>query len=133
MSLGRGTAVPFQVVGHPDYPDHSFSFTPKSVEGAKNPPLKDQLCYGIDLSAADVDSLFAQRKLDLSVLLRVYNKMDTTAFFNAKWFDTLAGGPAFREAIEAGMDEAAIRKTWEADLTSFKKKRKQYLLYPDFQ
>jgi uncharacterized protein YbbC (DUF1343 family) len=132
MSLGRGTATPFQVVGHPDYPERTFSFTPRTIEGAKQPPLKDQLCYGIDLTHASEDSLFAQRKMDLSVLLQVYAAMDTTGFFNAKWFDTLAGGPSLREAILAGKDEAAIRASWQPGLNAFMKKRKQYLLYPDF-
>ena len=133
MSLGRGTTTPFQVVGNPAYPDHSFSFTPVATEGAMNPPLKDQLCYGVDLSKLNEDSLFALRKLDLSVLLHMYNTMDTSGFFNAKWFDTLAGGPSFREAILAGKNEAEIRAGWDADLIAFKKKRKQYLLYPDFE
>ncbi len=30
MSLGRGTPSPFRVIGHPDYPDKSFSFIPRA-------------------------------------------------------------------------------------------------------
>lgn len=131
-SLGRGTLVPFQVAGHPDYPDHSFSFTPVSMQAAVNPPLKDKLCYGVDLTRLSVDSLFENRKLDLSVLLHFYSKMDKASFFNAKWFDTLAGTSAFREAIEDGWSEDQIRASWQADLKSFNETRKKYLLYKDF-
>ena len=98
-SLGRGTNMQFQVVGSPDYPDHAFSFTPRAMEGAMNPPLKDQLCHGVDLTKLDVDSLFQTKQMNLSVLLDVYQKSKKESFFNAEWFDTLAGGPGFRESI----------------------------------
>ena len=50
ISLGRGTDKPFQVFGSPGLPDNLYSFTPVSVEGAKNPPLLNQKCFGYDLS-----------------------------------------------------------------------------------
>ncbi|HQW27373.1 MAG TPA: DUF1343 domain-containing protein, partial [Saprospiraceae bacterium] len=133
MSLGRGTSTPFQVVGHPDYPDHTFSFTPIAMTSAKTPPLKDKLCYGVDLSTAEVDSLFQQRKMDLSVLLKFYKVMEKTTFFNASWFDKLAGNSSFRKSIEAGWGESQIRESWKPDLEKFNQRRKLYLLYPDFE
>ncbi len=132
MSLGRGTTIPFQVVGSPDYPEHSFSFTPVSTTAAKSPPLKDKLCYGIDLSRLNVDSLFNARHLDLSILLKCYAVMDKATFFNASWFDKLAGNSSLREAIIAGWSEGQIRESWKADLEKFNEKRKMYLLYADF-
>ena len=132
MSLGRGTSIPFQVVGSPDYPDHTFSFTPVSTSAAKNPPLKDKLCYGLDLTRLNVDSLFNVRHLDLSILLKCYAVMDKSTFFNASWFDTLAGNPSLREAIIAGWSEQQIRESWKADLEKFNERRKLYLLYKDF-
>lgn len=124
--------MPFQVVGHPDYPDHRFSFTPVSMEAAVHPPCQDKLCYGRDLRGLSVDSLFRNRKLDLSVLFDFFNKMDTATFFNAKWFDTLAGTSSFREAIQAGWSEARIRESWKKELEAFNERRKLYLLYRDF-
>jgi uncharacterized protein YbbC (DUF1343 family) len=132
MSLGRGTSTPFQVVGHPDYPNHNFSFIPQSTSSAKNPPLKDKLCFGVDLTRVDADSLFTAGHLDISILLKCYAQMDKQAFFNASWFDKLAGNPAFRESIEAGWGEAQIRESWKEDLRDFNKRRKLYLLYRDF-
>lgn len=97
-----------------------------------DPPLKGVVCYGMDLTAQDVDSLFDLRKMDLSVLLHFYTVMDKSIFFNSKWFDTLAGGPAFREAIQKGWNEEQIRESWKAGLAAFNEKRKKYLLYSDF-
>ncbi len=131
MSLGRGTAVPFQVVGHPDYPDRSFSFVPRSVPGATNPPLKDKTCYGIDLSGSDMDSLFSIRRMDLHVLLDAYKVMDKASFFNASWFDKLAGTSSLREWIIAGWGEDQIRAGWRDELKLFREKRKVYLLYDE--
>lgn len=130
-SVGRGTSFPFQVVGHPDYPDTSFSFVPQPMPGAMKPPLEGQVCYGIDLRKAKVDSLFNSAKMDLTVLLDFYNKMPKERFFNASWFDKLAGGPSFRESIQKGMTEAQIRESWVRDIEAFKIKRAKYLLYPD--
>jgi len=132
ISIGRGTDKQFQVVGSPEYPDKKFSFTPKSVPGATDPPHRDKKCYGLNLSNTNVDSLFALRHLDLSVLLSFYQKMDTTGFFNVSWFDKLAGGPSFRESILKGWSEERIRESWKEDLKKFNEKRRKYLLYDDF-
>ena len=50
VSLGRGTDWPFQIYGHPNMVGYTFSFTPRSVPGAKNPPLLNKKCYGVDLT-----------------------------------------------------------------------------------
>ncbi|MDQ3015417.1 MAG: DUF1343 domain-containing protein [Bacteroidota bacterium] len=130
-SLGRGTNTPFQVAGHPDYPDHSFSFTPVPTPGALHPPLEGKRCYGEDLSNLSVDSLFRLSRIELSTLINFYKKMDASTFFNASWFDKLAGGPSLRESIQAGWSEQKIRDSWTTNLKSFQQRRKLYLLYPD--
>jgi uncharacterized protein YbbC (DUF1343 family) len=58
VSLGRGTDKPFQIYGSDVFPASlPFSFTPKSVDGAKNPPLLNKNCFGYDLSAIPLDTL----------------------------------------------------------------------------
>ncbi|MEO5906066.1 MAG: DUF1343 domain-containing protein [Saprospiraceae bacterium] len=131
-SLGRGTTTPFQVVGHPDYPDKSFSFTPVPTPGALHPPLEGKTCYGMDLTMLSEESLFLSARLDLTTLLSFYQKMPKETFFNAAWFDKLAGGPAFRESILAGWSEDQIRESWRHNLEAFKSIRNKYLLYHDF-
>lgn len=130
-SLGRGTSSPFQIVGHPEYPDTSFSFTPQPTPGALHPPLEGTKCYGVDLRKIDIDSLYATRQLNLSVLLDFYQKLPHDTFFGASWFDKLAGGPGFRNAIQKDWTEIQIRESWKTDLDAFKKKRAPYLLYPE--
>ena len=49
MSLGRGTSFPFQVIGHPSYPDTSFCFIPKPSKLSKEPRYVNKRCYGLDL------------------------------------------------------------------------------------
>ncbi len=130
-SLGRGTSTPFQVVGHPEYPNKTFSFTPQPTPGALHPPLEGKTCYGVDLTKMNVDSLFALGHMDLSILLSFYGKMKTDGFFTPAWFDKLAGGPSFRESILAGKTESQIRESWVEGLKSFQKKRVKYLVYAD--
>ncbi len=131
VSVGRGTPAPFQVVGHPDYPDTVFSFIPKPMRGAMHPPLEGKTCYGIDLRSVDIDSLFDTNQMNISILLKFYNTMRGEGFFNPSWFDKLAGGSSFRESIEKGWSEQQIRESWKSDIEAFKKKREAYLLYPD--
>ena len=130
-SLGRGTSSPFQVVGHPEFPDKTFSFVPTPNPGAMTPPLEGKTCYGMDLTRVDIDSLFETRHLDLSVLLDFYHKLPKEDFFNAAFFDKLAGGPGLRESIQKGWTEAQIRESWQNDLEMFKVLRQPYLLYAD--
>ncbi len=133
LSLGRGTATPFQLVGHPDFTEHDFSFIPRSVTGASKPVLQDMICYGVDLRQLDIDSLFNVRQMDISTLLYFYNHFDQTIFFDKDWFDKLAGNKSFRESMETGWSEAQIRESWKSELMRFNQLRKKYLLYKDFE
>jgi uncharacterized protein YbbC (DUF1343 family) len=129
VSLGRGTDSPFQVIGYPDYPDKTFSFTPRSTEGAKNPPLKDQVCYGVDLRQTQ-DWKY---RFSLHELIKFYNSApDKSKFFN-DFINRLAGTDRLRKMIEAGKTEEEIRASWQEELAVYKQKRKKYLLYEDFE
>ena len=133
ISLGRGTPLPFQQFGHPSFPKELYSFTPKSVPGAKNPPLLNQLCYGYDLSQIDVAKV-TDNHWSLKWLLLAYGLFpDKDHFFNGSGsgFDRLAGGDKLRHQIIQGQKEEEIRKSWEPELSNFKKIRKKYLLYAE--
>ncbi len=128
VSIGRGTELPFQIIGHPAYSEQQFSFTPTPNPGAKNPPLNGETCYGLDLSSVDPIPNFT-----LSYLINFYNDMkDDGAFFN-NYFNTLAGNASLQEQIKAGLNEAEIVASWDADINDFKAKRRQYLIYKDFE
>jgi uncharacterized protein YbbC (DUF1343 family) len=132
-SVGRGTAMPFQFIGHPAFPDSSFYFVPRPNAGSSQPPFQFQACYGLDLSAVPLDSLQCSSRLELDWLLEFYWKYpDKENFFQANnFFDLLAGTSNLRQLIVEGCSEEEIRATWEWDLQYYRKIRKQYLLYPE--
>ena len=57
MNVGRGTPFSYQVFGHPEYPDHAFSYTPRASSSNVSPKHMDRLCYGIDLQHIPFDTL----------------------------------------------------------------------------
>ncbi|GCC51936.1 DUF1343 domain-containing protein [Chryseotalea sanaruensis] len=125
ISVGRGTQMPFEVLGHPNLKNMSFSFTPISIEGmSKNPPFENKMCYGLDLQKVAV-----KKQLDLSYLIQLYRLYPDQEKFFIPYFEKLVGTSALREQIKNGMTEEAIRKTWEADLKNFMDIRAKYLLY----
>ena len=135
LSEGRGTDKPFQLFGHPSLPKSLISFTPRSKEGATNPKLKDQLCYGWDVSAPAAEVLKqVNGRLQLKWLLQAYRLFpDKDKFFLANnFFNRLAGNDILMRQIKEGKTEAEIRKSWEPGLNAFKKIRKKYLIYADF-
>ena len=135
LSEGRGTDKPFQLFGHPDLPKNLISFTPESKEGAKDPKLKGQLCYGWDVSGTPEQVLKAiDNRIQLKWLIQAYKLFpDKENFFlKTNSFNRLAGNDVLMQQIKDGISEIDIRKSWEPALSNFKKIRKKYLLYKDF-
>jgi uncharacterized protein YbbC (DUF1343 family) len=133
VSEGRGTDFPFLVAGHPDYPCHSFSFTPKPKQGSgTNPKLNGQVCYGIDFRNFNLDSLCYSGRIKLKIIIDFYYNMKLGDKFFTGYFDTLSGTSKLRVMIEEGKGEDEIRESWKTGLEDFKKIRAKYLLYPDF-
>jgi len=126
ISVGRGTPMPFQILGNPELKEMTFTFTPVPIKGVSiEPPLKGKLCYGLDLR-----SVTPTRKVDLHYLLLFYQKYpDKEKFFTA-YFDKLAGTTQLKQQIKDGLTEAQIRASWQPGLDEFKTKRSKYLLYP---
>ena len=134
VSLGRGTDKPFQQFGHPSFPSNFHHFVPRSVPGAKNPPLLNQVCYGYDLSKIDAVREL-NNHLQLKWLQLAYRLFPVKEdfFLPSYYFNKLAGNDQLMEQIRAGTPEAEIRKSWEPGLNHFKSIRKKYLIYPDFE
>ena len=130
VSLGRGTAHPFQMYGHPAMKGCSFSFTPHSMPGAKNPPLKDQLCYGVDLSVLSEAEARATG-FDLKYVVDAYRRTGLGEDFFRPFFDLLMGTDRVRKLILEGRTADEIRSTWAAEVEAFKERRRPYLLYAE--
>lgn len=134
VSVGRGTQKPFQILGHPLLDSTDITFTPISIKGmSENPPYRDQVCYGYDLSEFSIAILRAENKLNLFWIIDLHKRLSIkTSFFN-NFFDKLAGNDTLRKQIIAGKSEEEIRNSWQNDLKKFKEIRKKYLLYVDFE
>ncbi|MBQ7180772.1 MAG: DUF1343 domain-containing protein [Bacteroidaceae bacterium] len=131
-SLGRGTDKPFQLYGHPLMKGkYTFSFTPRSVSGAQNPPLLNQECFGVDLSTLPYEKIL-ERQIDLSYIIDAYNCLKAQGKaegFFTPFFDKLLGQTYVRQMIVEGRSAAEIRARWKQDVEQFKAKRMKYLLY----
>ena len=81
--------------------------------------------HKMDLRDVDVPS-----RIDLQYVIRQYRLTPKGKFFlKNNFFEKLAGTTALRQQIERGLDEAAIRATWQKRLDDFKRIRKRYLIY----
>ncbi|HXG52846.1 MAG TPA: exo-beta-N-acetylmuramidase NamZ domain-containing protein [candidate division Zixibacteria bacterium] len=137
VSVGRGTDVPFQVVGAPwidgaelaDYlgrrkiPGLSFkaaSFTPGSDR------YRDRLCHGVRLIVEDREQLDTPALgIELaSALYRLYPGQ-----FELEKNLALVGARWVLQAIKEGRDPKAIARAWAPSLEAFGRVRAKYLLY----
>ncbi|MDN3595009.1 exo-beta-N-acetylmuramidase NamZ family protein [Zunongwangia endophytica] len=126
VNAGRGTDKQFQVFGSPYFNPEKFdySYTPKSMDGSKNPKHLNVKCYGKDLSKTQY-----LNEINLEWLIVAYqNTKEKSKFFNS-FFTKLAGTKKLQQQIENGLTAEAIKKTWQPGLEKFKDKRQQYLLY----
>lgn len=130
VSLGRGTDHPFEMYGHPDMKGRSYSFTPRSVSGAKNPPQLNKKCFGESLTGLDDEDIIAAG-INLEYLIDAYNDLGMGDKFFRSFFELLIGRGDIREMIKDGKSAAEIKASWADDVTKFKKQRKPYLLYPE--
>lgn len=126
VNAGRGTDMQFQVFGAPSYATNqfSFSYTPVSNEGAKEPKFKNQLCHGKDLrQEPNLD------KINLEWLIEAYDASGRKKDFFNSFFVKLAGTQKLQNQIEQGISEETIRASWQEGLQNFSKTREKYLLY----
>lgn len=130
VSLGRGTEKPFQVYGHPDMTGYSYSFTPRSLPGAKNPPQLNKRCYGVDLSGMSNEEIW-RRGVDLTYVIDAYRNLNGGDRFFSPFFELLVGTDYVRRMIEQGCSADEIKARWQGDVKRFKAQRKPYLLYED--
>ena len=138
LSEGRGTAHAFAYIGHPSIQERSFSFTPAPRQGAMSSKLYGQICYGWDLT----NKAAPKKNIDLDLIKEIYDAFpQKDSFFIIPksglmtdfFFNKLAGNASLMEQLKEGKTAAEIRASWQPDLIAFKKIRKKYLLYKDFE
>ena len=71
----------------------------------------------------------------MKIFLEFYNKFNNEKEFltREEWLNLLAGTDIFIQLVREGQNEQEIKAHWQEELNAFKKIRKKYLLYPDFE
>lgn len=129
VSVGRGTSAPFQMFGAP-FITGDFTFVPSPGEGAKNPKLNGERCYGFQFKEGQLPAIRSKAQLQLNFLISAYAQAPNKDEFFSPFFVKLAGTDQLEQQIRQGLSEAEIKASWESDLQAFKQMRKAYLLYP---
>lgn len=125
VSVGRGTEMPFEIYGHPDFPKSDFSFTPRSKTGAVKPKHENKKCFAFK-PELDLD----QNSMSLGFVLNAKILLQGKSFIIQKSsFVRLAGTEKLYDQIISGLSESEIRDTWKAGLKKFDERRKIYLIY----
>lgn len=131
VSLGRGTTEAFQMYGHPNMKGYKFSFTPKSIPGAKFPPQLNRECYGVDLRTTPSIEEINKAGINLEYVIDAYNNLNLDDHFFRSFFELLIGQGYVRKMIKEGKSAAEIKAMWTGDVAKFKEQRRPYLLYPE--
>ncbi len=137
LSVGRGTGTPFEVVGAPYIDDVQLA---KELNAAGLPGLRfvpvrytptasvfeGKECGGVSivLSSRDQGVVMDAGLLIAATLHRLHPDK-----FNIDKFNNLLGDTNTIAALKAGKSITDIRKTWEAGLDDFRKRREPFLLY----
>ena len=143
MSVGRGTEFPFEVYGSPylkGMDGFGFSFMPKSMSGATEPPFMDEECFGEDLRNIPIEDIWSAG-VNPEYLIRAYRAYQETgrqeSFWGKPngdghyWIDLLSGSDSFRRMIEEGKSGEEIKASWQPEIAQFMQLRKPYLLYEE--
>ncbi len=130
VSVGRGTDLPFQVIGAPWFKEGDYFFTPKPNEGAPNPKFNGEKCKGFNLSTFSETFLDKEPRLYIGWLIAALNDYpkDKETFFTS-FFNLLAGTDELKKDLLAGEDERLIRQKWLPDIQHYMTIRSKYAYY----
>jgi uncharacterized protein YbbC (DUF1343 family) len=142
VSVGRGTAIAFQVLGAPWLdPDaviqrldksalvgvetERIAFTPVGPTDFKYAGIA---LRGLRLRVRDREH-YDPTKLAVALLAAIRAAHPDQFQFRAQSFDRLAAGPELRMALAAGRPVREIWDSWNTDLERFRQARAKYLIY----
>jgi len=148
LSVGRGTALPFQIVGAPwlradaildrfreagDRRSDVFRGVELSADTVTPVSPSDKKYGGVRINVIRLRvtdrGTYDPTRTALALLVAIRASAPDSFAFSAQHFDLLAGGPELRQALAQGRTGAAIWHDWEAPLAKFRKVRQRYLLY----
>ena len=137
LSVGRGTATPFELIGAPYIDDVSFatSLNRAGLEGVRFVPVrftpsastfKGKACGGAAMIVTDRERC---RPVEVGLVIALVTQRLYPREFALEEVQRLLQQRQTLEAIKAGKTLEEIKRSWAADLEDFKKRRAKYLLY----
>ena len=147
LSEGRGTPLPFQVVGAPGLDGYALAGRLNALElpGVRFRPVqfipsigkhKDTLCEGVQIHVLDREAFRPVRTV--VALLAAVRDQDRNAlmFLPSRVggllpFDRLVGNEEVRRALMAGVAWQEIVAPWEQEEMAFRAQRRRWLLYDE--
>ena len=148
LSEGRGTTLPFEIVGAPWLDGFRLAQTLNALElpGVRFRPLSflpgenkyaGERCQGVQVHVLE-RTHWAPVAAGLHLLAACRAQApDQFAFLATSWegepphLDLLAGTARLREGLVAGEAAAALVESWRGDVAAFRAQRAPYLLYPE--
>lgn len=148
LSVGRGTNLPFQVVGAPWLDTgavlprlrgggrwtqegltgvelEGVTFTPRAPTDGK---YDGMTIYGIRLRVVE-RRRYDPTRVAVLLLSAIRSAHPDSLRFDVARFDRLAGGPDLERAVLAGRAPESVWRAWEGPLAAFRRQRVKYLLY----
>jgi uncharacterized protein YbbC (DUF1343 family) len=138
LSIGRGTALPFEVCGTPWFGGYALAETLNGLHlpGVRfratvfTPSISNHVgseCHGVQVHVTDRDEF---RPVEMALhLITVARCLSGDAWEWNPHFDRLAGGREVRSALKAQTSVAEIAATWEESISAFIRQREKYLMY----
>jgi uncharacterized protein YbbC (DUF1343 family) len=146
LSEGRGTALPFEIVGAPWLDGHTLAeeLNARQLPGARFRPVTftpltskhaQQTCYGVQVHITDRDAF---RPVTVGLHLIAACRAQNPArfeFLKSSWegrpphFDLLTGDARARAVLESGGALETLLSEWQVQLARFDAIRQKYLLY----
>jgi uncharacterized protein YbbC (DUF1343 family) len=138
LSLGRGTALPFEVCGAPRIDDYALM---EEMNGLQIPGVRFRAtvftpstsahagteCHGVQVHVTDREAL---RPVEMALhLIAVARALSGGAWMWNPHFERLAGGSNVRAALETGISVNEIVASWEESLSAYLHRREKHLMY----
>ena len=144
LSVGRGTARPFQQVGAPWLDGEALAerlgthalrgvrveaatFVPDAPGDGK---FDGETISGVRLTVVDADA-YDPTAAAVATLVEARRLASERWKWRTEHFDRLAGTDRLREGIESGLAPDELRARWKAEREAFEERRRRYLIYEE--
>jgi uncharacterized protein YbbC (DUF1343 family) len=139
VSVGRGTALPFEVFGAPWIDGNTLAdkmnllklegvrFRATHFEPARDPHGK-QNCGGVQIHVTNRETASPMR-VGLELIAMIRRLYPNQFELRVRHIDILTGSSRTREAIDANTPIEEIMETWTDGMKKFKKDREGFLIY----